>query len=46
MVFDRNENKPVIALLGGHADFITGTDLLIDGGTIAAIRAGQYKLSR
>lgn len=33
-------------LLGEHAGFITGTDLLIDGGTIAAIRAGQYKLSR
>lgn len=33
-------------LLGEHAGFITGTDLLIDGGTIAAIRAGQYKLGR
>lgn len=33
-------------LMGEHAGFITGTDLLIDGGTIAAIRAGQYKLSR
>ena len=33
-------------LLGEHAGFITGTDLLIDGGTIAAIRTGQYKLSR
>ncbi len=31
-------------LLGEHAGFITGTDLLIDGGTIAAIRCGQYKL--
>ena len=31
-------------LLGEHAGFITGTDLLIDGGTIAAIRTGQYKL--
>ncbi len=31
-------------LLGEHARFITGTDLLIDGGTIAAIRCGQYKL--
>ena len=31
-------------LLGEHAGFITGTDLLIDGGTIAAIRTGMYKL--
>lgn len=31
-------------LLGEHAGFITGTDLLIDGGTIAAIRTGAYKL--
>ena len=31
-------------LLGEHATFITGTDLLIDGGVIASIRAGQYKL--
>ena len=46
-----NEKKPVIAeagafLPGEHAGFITGTDLLIDGGTIAAIRTGQYKLGR
>ena len=33
-------------MLGEHAGFITGTDLLIDGGTIAAIRTGQYKLGR
>ena len=33
-------------LLGEHAGFITGTDLLIDGGTIAAIRTGQYRLGR
>ena len=33
-------------LLGEHAGFITGTDLLIDGGTIAAIRTGEYKLHR
>lgn len=32
-------------LLGEHAGFITGTDLLIDGGIIAAIRTGQYRLS-
>ena len=29
-----------------HAGFITVTDLLIDGGTIAASRTGQYKLGR
>ena len=31
-------------LLGEHAGFINGTDLLIDGGTIAAIRTGEYVL--
>ncbi|MBQ3335065.1 MAG: SDR family oxidoreductase [Eubacteriaceae bacterium] len=31
-------------LLGEHAGFITGTDLLIDGGVIAAIRTGKYSL--
>ncbi len=31
-------------LLGEHAGFITGTDLLIDGGVIAAIRTGEYVL--
>ena len=31
-------------LLGEHAGFITGTDLLIDGGVIAPIRSGAYKL--
>ena len=31
-------------LLGEHAGFITGMDLLIDGGVIAAIRTGAYKL--
>ena len=40
MIFDRNASKPVIALLGEHATFITGTDLLIDGGVIACIRTG------
>ncbi len=29
-------------LLGEHAGFINGTDLLIDGGVIASIRTGQY----
>ena len=33
-------------LLGEHAKFITGTDLLIDGGTIAAIRTGEYTLGQ
>lgn len=31
-------------LLGEHAAFITGADLLIDGGVIASIRTGAYKL--
>ncbi len=31
-------------LLGEHASFITGTDLLIDGGVIASIRTGEYQL--
>jgi len=31
-------------LLGEHAKFITGTDLLIDGGVIASIRIGEFKL--
>lgn len=31
-------------LLGEHAGFITGTDLLIDGGVIASIRTGTYSL--
>lgn len=31
-------------LLGEHAGFITGTDLLIDGGVISAIRTGEYSL--
>lgn len=33
-------------LLGEHATFITGTDLLIDGGVIASIRTGKYKLGQ
>ena len=33
-------------LLGEHAGFITGTDLLIDGGVIASIRTGNYQLHR
>lgn len=31
-------------LLGAEAGFITGTDLLIDGGVIAAIESGRYSL--
>ena len=33
-------------LLGPDAGFITGTDLLIDGGVIAAMRTGRYALGR
>jgi NAD(P)-dependent dehydrogenase (short-subunit alcohol dehydrogenase family) len=32
-------------LLGPEASFITGSDLLIDGGVIAALRAGRLNLS-
>ncbi len=32
-------------LLGPDGAFITGSDLLIDGGVIAAIRAGRVQLS-
>jgi NAD(P)-dependent dehydrogenase (short-subunit alcohol dehydrogenase family) len=32
-------------LLGSDGAFVTGTDLLIDGGVIAAIRAGRVKLN-
>lgn len=31
-------------LLGSDADFITGSDLLIDGGVIAAMRAGKLSI--
>lgn len=33
-------------LLSEHARFITGTDLLIDGGVMASIRTGEFKLWR
>ena len=36
--------EAAVFLLGEHAKFITGTDLLIDGGVIAAIRMGEYQL--
>lgn len=32
-------------LLSSEAAFITGTDLLIDGGVIAAIESGRYTLN-
>ena len=32
-------------LLSNEASFITGTDLLIDGGVIAAIESGRYTLN-
>lgn len=28
-------------LLGTEASYITGTDLLVDGGVVAAVRSGQ-----
>lgn len=31
-------------LLGDEASFVTGTDLLVDGGVIASIAAGRYSL--
>ena len=31
-------------LLGEHATFVNGTDLLIDGGVIASIRTGKFQL--
>jgi NAD(P)-dependent dehydrogenase (short-subunit alcohol dehydrogenase family) len=32
-------------LMGRDGSFITGTDLLIDGGVIASIAAGRYQLN-
>ena len=32
-------------LLGPEAGFITGSDLLMDGGAIAALRAGRWSLA-
>jgi len=32
-------------LLSDKASFVTGTDLLVDGGTIAAIKTGAYQLT-
>ena len=39
MRLDLNERKSVAVLLGA---FITGTDLLVDGGTIAALESGRF----
>jgi NAD(P)-dependent dehydrogenase (short-subunit alcohol dehydrogenase family) len=33
-------------LLGPESSFVTGADLLIDGGVIAALGAGRWTLSR
>jgi NAD(P)-dependent dehydrogenase (short-subunit alcohol dehydrogenase family) len=33
-------------LLGPDASFITGTDLLVDGGVIAAIKTGTIDLAK
>jgi NAD(P)-dependent dehydrogenase (short-subunit alcohol dehydrogenase family) len=33
-------------LLGGEAGFITGSDLLMDGGTVAALHGGRWEASR
>ena len=33
-------------LLGSDAAFITGTDLLIDGGVIAAMKSGRFQLGQ
>ncbi|MBR7832921.1 SDR family oxidoreductase [Actinospica durhamensis] len=33
-------------LLGPDASFVTGTDLLVDGGVIAAVRSGHLQLGR
>jgi NAD(P)-dependent dehydrogenase (short-subunit alcohol dehydrogenase family) len=34
----------VAFLLGPDSTFITGTDLLVDGGVVAALRSGRLKL--
>ncbi|NBM18527.1 SDR family oxidoreductase [Streptomyces sp. GC420] len=37
--------EAVAFLLGPASTFITGTDLLVDGGVVAALRSGRLKLS-
>ncbi len=44
MIPDRNKYKEVASLLGQEAGFVTGTDLLIDGGTIAALKSGLFNM--
>ena len=39
-----NADFGLFRMLDEHARFITGTDLLIDGGVIASIRTGEYQL--
>jgi NAD(P)-dependent dehydrogenase (short-subunit alcohol dehydrogenase family) len=42
-----DEVAAVVAfLLGGDAGFITGSDLLMDGGTVAALHGGRWEASR
>lgn len=36
----------VALLLGPEAGFITGSDLLMDGGVIAAMRSGRWSVKR
>ncbi|MBR1663115.1 MAG: hypothetical protein IJ696_02165 [Ruminococcus sp.] len=58
MVFDRNDNKKVAVLLGAGSmgtailrrvcagKTLTGTNLLVDGGTIAALKNKKFQLGR
>ena len=41
MRLDLNERKSVAVLLGAGS---MGTDLLVDGGTIAALKSGRFGL--
>jgi NAD(P)-dependent dehydrogenase (short-subunit alcohol dehydrogenase family) len=44
LVDDQETVEAAAFLLSPDAGFITGTDLLIDGGVIAALRAGRWQL--